>query len=276
MGARLDVELVRRGLVRSRTHAQSLVSSRRVLVDGRAATRAATPVDAASALQVTGGETPDYVSRAGHKLAGALDALGPAAPLVAGRRALDAGASTGGFTDVLLRRGAAHVVAVDVGTDQLVPELRADPRVTVLERTNVRDLRPDDVAPAPQLVVGDLSFISLTLLLEPLAACAAPDAELLLLVKPQFEVGREALGAGGLVRSRELRRAAVGAVADRAGELGLDLLAVTPSPLPGSNGNIEYFVLLRAGGPRPDAPGRQQRHEMIAAASASEPDVRTT
>ncbi|CAM3653532.1 TlyA family RNA methyltransferase [Occultella aeris] len=248
--ARLDAELVRRGLARSRQHAAELIDGSRVLLDGTTATKAATQLDPAQAVRVlppAEGIEPEYASRGGHKLAGALDALAGAAPRVAGRRALDAGASTGGFTDVLLRRGAAHVVAVDVGYGQLVWELQTDERVTVRDRTNVRSLTPADVAPAPELVVGDLSFISLTLVLPALVGAVAPDADFLLMVKPQFEVGRERLGSGGVVRDVALHADAVRTVARAAAELGLALRAVVASPLPGPSGNVEYFVHLRAG-----------------------------
>ncbi|MBZ2194521.1 TlyA family RNA methyltransferase [Occultella gossypii] len=248
--ARLDAELVRRGLARSRQHAAELIDASRVLLDGTTATKAATQLDPAQAVRVlppAEGTGPEYASRGGHKLAGALDALGAAAPQVAGRRALDAGASTGGFTDVLLRRGAAHVVAVDVGYGQLVWELQTNERVTVRDRTNVRSLTPADVAPAPELVVGDLSFISLTLVLPALVGAVAPDADFLLMVKPQFEVGRERLGSGGVVRDVALHADAVRTVARAAAELGLALRSVVASPLPGPSGNVEYFVHLRAG-----------------------------
>jgi 23S rRNA (cytidine1920-2'-O)/16S rRNA (cytidine1409-2'-O)-methyltransferase len=245
---------VRRGLARSRGHATELVEAGRVSVAGRTDVKPATQVDPGVALLVTEDPAdPAYASRGGHKLAGALDAFGPAGPVVAGRRCLDAGASTGGFTDVLLRRGAAHVVAVDVGYGQLVWALRTDPRVTALDRTNVRELRPEQVAPAPALVVGDLSFICLGLVLPALRACAAPDADFVLMVKPQFEVGRERLGTGGVVRDPALRAEAVCAVAASAVPLGLGVLGVTASPLPGPSGNVEYFLWLRAGAPAPDA-----------------------
>ena len=202
---RIDSELVRRGLARSRTQAAQMVTDGHVTLDGVVVTKPARQVDPAQALEI---RVPDdgYVSRGAHKLAGALDALGSRglAPTVRGRRCLDAGASTGGFTDVLLRRGAAHVTAVDVGYGQLAWSLQCDPRVTQLDRTNVRTLDPAAVAPAPALVVGDLSFISLTLVLGPLLRAAAPDADLLLMVKPQFEVGRERLGHGGVVRDPAL------------------------------------------------------------------------
>ncbi len=246
---RLDAELVRRGLARSRAEASELVESGRVTVDGQAATKPARQVDPAQAVELTGATSPGYVSRGAHKLLGALAALGDRAPAIAGQRALDAGASTGGFTDVLLRAGAASVVAVDVGYGQLAWRLRQDPRVTVLDRTNVRTLRPEDVAPAPGLVVSDLSFISLTLVVDALRRCAAPDADFLLMVKPQFEVGRDRLGAGGVVRETALHHEAVMGVCAAAAGVGLDTWAVAASPLPGPAGNVEYFVALRAGHP---------------------------
>jgi 23S rRNA (cytidine1920-2'-O)/16S rRNA (cytidine1409-2'-O)-methyltransferase len=244
---RLDAELVRRGLARSREQAGELIAAGRVAVAGQRAAKAASQVsvDAAITVEQPAGE-PDYVSRGGHKLAGALAAFPRLS--VAGRRCLDAGASTGGFTDVLLRAGAAHVVAVDVGYGQLAWPLRTDDRVTVLDRVNVRNLTPEQVAPAPDLVVADLSFISLTLVLPALIACADPDADFLLMVKPQFEVGRDMVG-GGVVRDPELRAAAVTAVASAAGQSGVGVRGVTASPLPGPAGNVEYFLWLRRGAP---------------------------
>ena len=168
---------------------------------------------------------------------------------MAGRRCLDAGASTGGFTDVLLRAGASHVVAVDVGYGQLAWALRTDERVTVLDRVNVRQLRPEQVAPPPDLVTADLSFISLELVLPALVACARPEADFLLLVKPQFEVGKDRVGAGGVVRDPELRRDAVAGVAEAARAHGLGVAGVAASPLPGPSGNVEYFLWLRRGAP---------------------------
>jgi 23S rRNA (cytidine1920-2'-O)/16S rRNA (cytidine1409-2'-O)-methyltransferase len=246
--ARLDAELVRRGLARSREQAAALIAAGRVSVAGQAASKPATQVSRGESVTVTGppGGEPDYASRGGHKLAGALAAFG--GPAVAGRRCLDAGASTGGFTDVLLRAGAAHVVAADVGYGQLAWRLRTDPRVTVLDRVNVRSLQPGQVAPPPGLVVADLSFISLALVLPALAACAAPDADFVLMVKPQFEVGRGKVGAGGVVRDEEDRAAAVRGVAAAAAGLGLGVSGVTASPLPGPSGNVEYFLWLRRGG----------------------------
>ena len=243
---RLDAELVRRGLARSRAEAADLVETGRVTVDGQMAVKPARQVDPAQAIELTDASTTGYVSRGAHKLLGALAILGERAPPITGRRALDAGASTGGFTDVLLRAGAASVVAVDVGYGQLAWRLQQDPRVQVLDRTNVRTLRPDDVAPAPELVVSDLSFISLTLVVQALRACAAPDADFLLMVKPQFEVGRERLGAGGVVRDTALHHEAVLQVCAAAAAVGLDTWAVAASPLPGPAGNVEYFVALAA------------------------------
>jgi 23S rRNA (cytidine1920-2'-O)/16S rRNA (cytidine1409-2'-O)-methyltransferase len=244
---RLDAELVRRGLARSREQAASLVTARRVLVAGQQAAKPATQVAPGDPITVTGEGGPDYASRGGQKLAGALAAF--AGLRVAGVRCLDAGASTGGFTDVLLRAGAAHVVAVDVGYGQLAWSLRTDERVTVLDRVNVRQLRPEQVAPAPGLVTADLSFISLTLVLPALIACAAPAADFLLLVKPQFEVGKDRVGAGGVVRGPGLRGEAVAAVAASAWAQGLGVAGVVASPLPGPSGNVEYFLWLRAGAP---------------------------
>ncbi len=272
---RLDAELVRRKLARSREHASQLIAAGRVTVGGAVATKPATQVETSAAVVVIADDSdPDYVSRGGHKLAGALyafseeyrkgagagqdpgvsPATGAGAGLkVAGRRALDAGASTGGFTDVLLRAGAAQVLAVDVGYGQLAWSLQSDERVSVYDRTNVRELTLERIGGKPvDLVVGDLSFIPLGLVLPALVRCAAPDADLVLMVKPQFEVGKERLGSGGVVRSAELRAEAVRTVAGRAAELGLGVLGVTASPLPGPSGNVEYFLWMRAGAPALD------------------------
>jgi len=258
---RLDAELVRRGLARSREQAASLVADGRVLVAGQAAGKSATQVAADDPILITGGGAePEYVSRGGRKLAGALVAF--PGLRVAGRRCLDAGASTGGFTDVLLRAGAAHVVAADVGYGQLAWALRTDERVTVLDRVNVRQLQPGQVAPAPDLVTADLSFISLTLALPALVRCAAPEADFVLLVKPQFEVGKGQVGAGGVVREPGLRERAVASVAAAAGELGLGVSGLAASPLPGPAGNVEYFLWLRPGAPELD-PG--ELRQVIAA-----------
>ncbi|MEV8426870.1 TlyA family RNA methyltransferase [Streptomyces niveus] len=251
---RLDAELVRRKLARSREHATQLIAAGRVTVGGTTATKPATQVEKSAAVVVAeDGGDPGYVSRGGHKLAGALAAFVPQGLRVEGRRALDAGASTGGFTDVLLRAGVRHVVAVDVGYGQLAWSLQSDERVTVKDRTNVRELTLEIIEGEPvDLIVGDLSFIPLGLVLPALARCAAPDADLVLMVKPQFEVGKERLGSGGVVRSPELRAEAVRTVAGKAAELGLGTRGVTASPLPGPAGNVEYFLWLTAGAPDVD------------------------
>ena len=257
--ARLDAELVRRGLARSREQAGELVAAGLVAVAGQRAAKPATQVARDTPITVTESGEPEYVSRGGHKLAGALAAFVPAGLVVQGRPCLDAGASTGGFTDVLLRAGAAHVVAADVGYGQLAWSLRTDPRVTVMDRVNVRTL--DRVSPVPGLVVADLSFISLTLVLPALIACAAPDADFVLLVKPQFEVGKGRVGAGGVVRETTDRSAAVHRVTAAAGQLGLGVEGVTASPLPGPAGNVEYFVWLRRGAPPLDEDDLQRAIE---------------
>ncbi|NUR09957.1 MAG: TlyA family RNA methyltransferase, partial [Nocardioidaceae bacterium] len=240
---RLDAELVRRGLARSREHAAELVSAGRVKVSGVVATKPATGVTTDVALVVVEDPgRPDYASRGGHKLAGALAAFEPQGLRVAGRRCLDAGASTGGFTDVLLRAGAAEVVAVDVGYGQLAWSLRQDERVTVHDRTNIRDLTVDLVGGPVDLVVGDLSFISLQLVLAPLLGVVREDGDLALMVKPQFEVGKDRVGKGGVVRDPALRTDAVCAVADAAAARGWGARGVVTSPLPGPSGNVEFFL----------------------------------
>jgi 23S rRNA (cytidine1920-2'-O)/16S rRNA (cytidine1409-2'-O)-methyltransferase len=245
---RLDAELVRRSLARSREHASELIAAGRVTVSGVVATKPATGVTTDVAIVVKDDPlTPDYVSRGAHKLAGALDAFEALGLSVAGRRCLDAGASTGGFTDVLLRRGAAEVVAVDVGYGQLAWKLRQDERVVVHDRTNVRDLTPELIGGAVDVVVGDLSFISLTLVLDALLGVTAPDGDLALMVKPQFEVGKDRVGKGGVVRESGLRAEAVTTVAAAAAARGWGARAVTTSPLPGPSGNVEFFLWLRRG-----------------------------
>jgi 23S rRNA (cytidine1920-2'-O)/16S rRNA (cytidine1409-2'-O)-methyltransferase len=242
---RLDAELVRRGLARSREHAVALISAGRVEVRGVVGSKPASGVDLDTPVRVLPDESdPDYASRGGFKLAGALAAFPEVT--VAGRRCLDAGASTGGFTDVLLRAGAREVVAVDVGYGQLAWRLRTDDRVRVLDRRNIRALEPDDIGGPTELTVADLSFISLRLVLPMLAACTASGGDLLPMVKPQFEVGRERLGTGGVVRDPALRAAAVLGVAAVAAELGWLTAGVCVSPLPGPSGNVEFFLWLRA------------------------------
>lgn len=238
---------MRRELARSRGHASDLIAAGRVLVGGIAATKATTMVERSAPVVVkepANGEA-DYVSRGGHKLAGALEHFKKSGLEVAQRNALDAGASTGGFTDVLLRAGIAHVIAADVGYGQLAWSLQQDERVTVMDRTNIRSIEPQDLPYAPDLVVSDLSFISLKTVLPALAACSATGADLLLMVKPQFEVGKERLGSGGVVKSPQLRAEAVLSVARSAQGLGFSIRDVVASPLPGPSGNVEYFLWLR-------------------------------
>jgi 23S rRNA (cytidine1920-2'-O)/16S rRNA (cytidine1409-2'-O)-methyltransferase len=242
--ARLDAELVRRGLARSRQHAVDLVADGKVKIAGLPAHKVTTAVDQATPLQVATTTGEDVVSRGAHKLAGALDHWSDLR--VEGRRCLDAGASTGGFTQVLLRRGAAHVVAVDVGYGQLAWSLRTDERVEIHDRTNVRALTAELIGGTVDLLVADLSFISLTVVLPALSGCLDPDSDAVLMVKPQFEAGRQAIGSGGVVRDQPTRIAAVSRVAAAARELGLGAVGVTASPLPGPAGNVEYFLWLRA------------------------------
>lgn len=241
--ARLDQALVARGLARSRTHAASLIAEGKVSSAGQVLSKASLQVDDGKDLSVEQTEADSYVSRAGHKLAGALDVFPEVT--VAGKRCLDAGASTGGFTEVLLRRGAAHVVAVDVGHDQLVAQLRADDRVAVHEGLNVRYMAPADIGGQAELTVADLSFISLTLVVLPLALCTQPGGDLVLMVKPQFEIGKDRLGRTGVVTSERERRMAVEKVANAALDAGLDLCGLAASPLPGQDGNVEYFLWIK-------------------------------
>jgi 23S rRNA (cytidine1920-2'-O)/16S rRNA (cytidine1409-2'-O)-methyltransferase len=244
--ARLDAELVRRGLARSRQQAAELIEQGRVVVRGVPAGKPATVVDRDTPVIVQRAGEREWASRGAHKLIGALDAF---AVDVGGLRCLDAGASTGGFTDVLLDRGATQVVAVDVGYGQLVWRLRNDERVRVHDRTNVRALDPATIGGPVDLTVADLSFISLRTVLPALTACTAADGELLPMVKPQFEVGRERLGSGGVVRAAALRVAALTEVTAAARALGLVLRGAVASPLPGPSGNVEYFLRLTRSGP---------------------------
>jgi len=246
MKTRLDAELVRRGLARSREAATDLIAAGNVLVGGMPASKSATQVDAQTSITLKD-DHAEFVSRGGHKLAGALDKFSQL--LVSGKTALDAGASTGGFTDVLLKRGVSKVVAVDVGYGQLAWELQKDERVKILDRVNVRNLTPAQVGEEIDLVVADLSFISLKLVLPALISVAKEDADFLIMVKPQFEVGKEKLGAGGVVRDVHLRKEAVVEVANAAFALTLGTLGVVASPLPGPSGNVEYFLWLRKGAP---------------------------
>lgn len=245
---RLDAELVRRGLAPSRERAARLIADGRVKVGGALASKPATGVTTDVAIVVSeAADGPDYVSRGAHKLVGALAAFGPLGLTVHGRRCLDAGASTGGFTDVLLREGAAEVVAVDVGYGQLDWSIRQHEGVRVHDRTNVRTLTVEQIGGPVDLVVGDLSFISLVLVLDALLGVTRDDGDLALMVKPQFEVGKDRIGKGGVVRDPELRAETVLAVAHAAAERGWGARAVTVSPLPGPSGNVEFFLWLRRG-----------------------------
>ena len=242
---RLDTLLHRRGLFESRARAAASVMAGEVRL-GSDGTRAAKPGQlVAEDVPVAVDERPRFVSRGGIKLANALAATGVDP---AGRRCLDVGASTGGFTDCLLQRGAAHVVAVDVAYGELDWRLRNDEHVTVIERTNARAIRPEDLPYAPDLIVVDVSFISLTKVLPAVRACAAERFEALAMVKPQFEVGRSRVGKGGVVREPADRRAALVAVAEAARELGVSVLGFASSGLPGPKGNRETFVWLGEAG----------------------------
>lgn len=240
---RLDQELLERGLVASRTRARALIMAGSVRVDGQVVHKPATSVQADDAIEIDA--PPPFVSRGGEKLAAALDASRLS---IEGRTCIDVGASTGGFTDCLLQRGAAHVIAVDVGYGQLDYRLRQDARVAVLERFNARNLGPEDLPaglPAPDVLVMDLAFISVTKVLPAASdACARP-TDALVLVKPQFECGPEQVGKGGVVLSAAVRRATVRAVAEAAGEQGWAVLRAIPSPIRGQAGNWECFLQLR-------------------------------
>jgi 23S rRNA (cytidine1920-2'-O)/16S rRNA (cytidine1409-2'-O)-methyltransferase len=240
MRRRLDVELVRRGLVASRARAVEAIDGGRVTVGGAPARSAARQVDPGEPIAVSGAG-PRVVSRGGDKLDAALDRF--AVP-VAGRRALDAGASTGGFTDCLLQRGAVAVVALDVGRGQLAWSVRSDPRVTVCERTNLRHVESLDGGPVP-LAVADLAFISLVVVAPALARLTTADADLVLLVKPQFEAGRARVGAGGVVRDPAVHGAVLREVVAGLDGHGLVVTDAMPSPLRGADGNVEFLV--RAG-----------------------------
>ena len=238
---RLDSLLAERGLFESRSRAAAAVMAGEVQVASRLASKPSQLVDPTAEIVVAA--TPAYVSRGGVKLANALDALGVP---VAGRSCLDVGASTGGFTDCLLQRGAARVIALDVAYGELDYRLRNDSRVTVIERTNARSV--SELPYAPSLIVIDVSFISLTKVLPAVVGLAAPAFDCLAMVKPQFEVGRERVGKGGVVRDPELRRSAVAGVAESAVGLGCSVVGFAPSGLPGPKGNLETFAWLAEGG----------------------------
>ncbi len=238
MRRRLDVELLRRGLAATRAEATTAIREGRVTVAGSPAVKAGTLVAPEEAVAVLG-PARRFASRAGEKLEAALDRFEVD---VVGRQCLDAGASTGGFTDCLLQRGAAHVLAVDVGYGQLAWKLREDARVTALERTNVRGLDPADLPYRASVVTADLSFISLALTIPSLTRVAADEADLLLLVKPQFEAGREAVGKGGVVSDPAAWRGSIDGVIEALGAAGAPALGVMASPLLGPAGNAEFMV----------------------------------
>jgi 23S rRNA (cytidine1920-2'-O)/16S rRNA (cytidine1409-2'-O)-methyltransferase len=241
---RLDAELVRRGLLGSRSQAVEAISAGRVLVAGSRADAPARLVDPAESIQLQG-QPPRYVSRGGDKLAAALDRF---AVGVEGVRALDLGASTGGFTDCLLQAGAASVVAVDVGRGQLAWSLRTDARVTVVERTNARNLEAAQIGGAVDLVVADLSFISLRTVAPALVRCTTAHADLVLLVKPQFEAGRARVGKGGIVRDPDVHRAVLHEVTDGLATAGVIVTDIMVSPLRGADGNVEFLARARRAG----------------------------
>lgn len=243
MRSRLDVEMTRRGLADSREGAQRLIMAGRVRVNSRPAAKPDLKVAEEANIDVVGGG-PEYASRGGFKLAPALSYF---AIDVTGKHALDVGASTGGFTDVLLRAGAAHVVALDVGYGQLANLLRRDPRVTVIDRTNIRYIEPDALPYRPDLVTIDVSFISLKLVLPAVIRLVALPATIIALVKPQFEVGKGMVGKGGIVRDPAARSAAVRDVLDFAATLQLTSAGLIESPIKGAAGNQEYLIVLRWG-----------------------------
>lgn len=247
--SRLDAELVRRGLAASRAQAQALIDEHKVRVNGAFADKSARMVDRADAIELEGAPPP-YVSRAGEKLASALDTFGIDPD---GMRCLDAGASTGGFTDCLLQRGAAAVIAVDVGYGQLHESLVADDRVRNMERTNIRRIEPGDVGGPVDLVVGDLSFISLGVVLPALVGVVHEGSSLVLLVKPQFEAGRQEVSRGsGVIRDPLVWRRVLDEVADAADRAGAGLQAAAVSPIKGGSGNVEFLYHLVSGASRAD------------------------
>lgn len=237
---RLDKALVESSLVRSRTLAAKLIAEGAVQVNGKTVHKSSYPVQPNDRLDVADSALTQYVSRAGHKLAGALEAF--SSITVADKCCLDAGASTGGFTQVLLQRGARQVSAVDVGHHQLAPEIRADERVKVFEGMNVRSMKPCDIGGEVELVVSDLSFISLTKVMPALANSCNPGADLVLMVKPQFEVGKHRIGAGGVVSDPQAHAEALERVKESAIACGLRIEGEQPSPLPGQDGNQEFFL----------------------------------
>jgi 23S rRNA (cytidine1920-2'-O)/16S rRNA (cytidine1409-2'-O)-methyltransferase len=236
--------MARRGLADSREIAQRLIMAGRVRVNSRPADKPDIKVDSETPIELMAG-APQYASRGAYKLIAALEHFGVA---VAGKRALDVGASTGGFTDVLLRRGAKAVIALDVGYGQLALRLRDDTRVTVLDRTNIRLVTPADLPHVPELVTIDTSFISLRLVIPAVLPLLAPRSEIVALIKPQFEVGKGKVGKGGIVRDEKLRREAVAAIVEFAESVGLDVVGTVESPIEGAAGNREYLALMRFSG----------------------------
>jgi 23S rRNA (cytidine1920-2'-O)/16S rRNA (cytidine1409-2'-O)-methyltransferase len=245
---RLDVELVTRGLARSRGQARDLVKAGSVLLDGSPAKKVSTPVHPDQSLELAAG-VQGWVSRAAYKLVAALEAFGTAGLSVADKRCIDVGAAAGGFTQVLLRQGAREVVALDVGHGQLAEELVGDPRVIERSGVNIRDACAGDLGGPAELLVADLSFISLRLVLPVLRDLVEPSGDLVLLVKPQFEVGRERLGKGGIVRSAVHRASVIETVVAAGTSAGLNAKALCRSPIRGATGNAEYLLWLT---PRPD------------------------
>ena len=255
---RLDVLMAERGIAESRSRAQALIMAGRVIVEGAVVTKAGTPVAPAASIELVA--PPRYVSRGGEKLETALRAFGVE---VAGARGLDVGSSTGGFTDCLLQHGAAHVVCVDVGRNQLHERLRADARVTVMEGVNARHLEPDALPYRPELVTADVSFISLRLVLPPVLACADPVWRALVLVKPQFEVGKGETRRG-VVRDPEVRSRVLREFSGFVTGLAAVVLGVCDSCVPGPAGNREYVVDLAAAG----HPAAQEREPDVERAIA--------
>ncbi|MGH7948578.1 MAG: TlyA family RNA methyltransferase [Candidatus Binataceae bacterium] len=243
MRARLDAEMARRGLAESRQTAQRLIMAGRVRVNSRPAKKADLRVDSDAEIELVGAPS-EFASRGAYKLLAALDHFDID---VTGTRALDVGASTGGFTDVLLRRGAASVIALDVGYGQLADKLRRDLRVTVIDRTNIRKVAPEDVPYRPKLVVIDTSFISLRLVLPAVLKLIDEPARIVALIKPQFEVGKGKVGRGGVVRDATLRAEAVEGIVEFARGLGLEVIGTLESPIAGATGNVEHLVYLQTG-----------------------------
>ena len=237
---RLDLVLVERGLAESRQKAQAMILAGEIIVDGKKAGKAGVPVPDSARIEVHS-RLQKYVSRGGFKLEGALQDFGVP---VEGRICLDVGSSTGGFTDCLLQHGAVRVYAVDVNTDQLAWKLHEDARVIRIKK-NARELRPEDLNEAADLVVADVSFISVRKVLPGASACAKSGADLLILVKPQFELEREDVGKGGIVRDAKLHEEAISSVRSAAESLGLTILGMAPSRLAGAEGNQEYFLHAR-------------------------------